>query len=150
MNFQGKSCKALFTILMADDDSDDRFLMARAFQELDMDVGLRFVRDGEELMHYLLRRGKYAKSGSAPQPGLIFLDLNMPKKGGREVLVEIRTDPKLRELPVVVWTTSNHEEDMAFCLEAGASSFVTKPHSYTELLKAIRVVIIQWLPLAAR
>ena len=148
MNSQNKRYKETsLTILMAEDDPDDRFLITRAFHELDIDAVLCFVEDGEELMHYLFHNDKPADSDCSQPPALILLDLNMPKKDGREVLLEIRANPHFRELPVVVWTTSDHEEDMTFCHENGANSYVTKPHSYTDLVETVRTVISQWLPL---
>ena len=146
MNYQKESSKGSFTILMAEDDPDDRLLAARAFKELGLEVTLRFVEDGEELMHYLFGIGKHASSEDSPRPGLIFLDLNMPKKNGREALKEIRSTPHLRELPIVIWTTSSHKADKIFCRKAGASSYIIKPYSYAELVETMRNVIMKWLP----
>src|SRR5215203_6044130 len=100
-----KSSKPI-TILMADDDPDDRQLTKEAFEEARLANDLRFVEDGEELMDYLCRRGKYADPASSPRPALLLLDLNMPKKDGREALKEIKADPQLRQIRVVVLTTS--------------------------------------------
>ena len=94
------------TILLADDDADDRMMAADALEESRLANDLKFVEDGEELMDYLHRRGKYAEPNAAPRPGLILLDLNMPKKDGREALREIKAEPELRSIPVVVLTTS--------------------------------------------
>ena len=148
MNAQEQRSAGSFTILMAEDDPDDRFLVARAFQELRVDATLRFVENGEELMHYLFGIGKHADSEASPRPGLILLDLNMPKKNGREVLKEIRLVPEFRELPIIIWTTSNHKEDRVLCHKAGATSYVTKPYSYEELVDEIRTVVKRWLPSA--
>jgi CheY-like chemotaxis protein len=92
-------------ILMAEDDPDDRFLMDQALAETGLCVDLRSVENGEELVHYLLRSGKFADPKFSLRPGLIFLDLNMPKKDDRQALVEIEADPELREIPVATWTT---------------------------------------------
>src|SRR5947209_16514798 len=100
------------TILMADDDPDDRLMAREAFQEARLANDLRFVEDGAELLDYLRRRGKYADPASSPRPGLILLDLNMPRKDGREALGEIKADPSLRNIRVVVLTTSKAEEDI--------------------------------------
>ncbi len=137
------------TILVAEDDPDDRFLMGRAFRELDIRAILRFVGDGEELMRYLGGddAGGDSEESFSP-PGLLLLDLNMPKKDGREALLAIRSNPRFRDLSIVVWTTSNRAVDKAFCKENGASSYVTKPHTYTELVKAIQKVVSEWLPLS--
>jgi CheY-like chemotaxis protein len=149
MNFQNQGRVMPLTILVAEDDPDDRFLMGRAFRELDIRAVLRFVGDGEELMHYLAG----GDAGRDPEerfstPSLLFLDLNMPKKDGREVLLAIRSNPRFQDLSIVIWTTSNHAADKAFCEENGATSYVTKPHTYTELVKAIQKIVSEWLPLS--
>ncbi len=147
MNSPNKGRDPSLTILMAEDDPDDRFLIARAFKELRSNALLHFVKDGEELMQYLRDSGGNSVASDAlPPPALLLLDLNMPKKDGREALTEIRANPKFLELPVVVWTTSSHEEDIHFCYERGANSYVTKPHSYQDLLNAIRKIVEEWLP----
>ena len=118
-------------ILIAEDDADDRLLLEVAFDGFDDSFELRFVQNGEELMEYLHHRGEYAKS-MPPKPGLILLDLNMPKKDGREVLVEIRRRADHEDVPLVVWTTSSTEEDFWLCGEAGADGYVTNPCSFLE------------------
>jgi CheY-like chemotaxis protein len=100
------------TILMADDDPDDRLLLQEAWEENRLANVLHFVEDGEALMDYLHRRGRYTSLINEPLPGLILLDLNMPKKDGREALRELKADPHLRRIPVVVLTTSKAEEDI--------------------------------------
>jgi CheY-like chemotaxis protein len=146
MNLQNKMYDPSLTILMAEDDADDRFLMSRAFRQLGMDKALQFVTDGEELMAYLNSCGNSSDKESLSLPALLFLDLNMPRKDGREALKEIRANPNFRDLPVVVWTTSRHEEDIAFCHVNGASSYATKPHGYEELVVTIRNILNEWLP----
>ena len=132
-----------FTILMADDDPDDRFLMEQAFLEIGTGEDLRFVEDGEELMQYLRRSGKYA-GADLPPPVLIFLDLNMPKKDGREALVEIKTDPDLQNIPVVIWTTSDEVEDKIQCQIAGADVFVTKPVNHGDLVNSVKTLVTKF------
>ncbi|HEX4383612.1 MAG TPA: response regulator, partial [Myxococcales bacterium] len=110
-------------ILMADDDEDDRLNTAEAFREHHLANDFHTVNDGEELMQFLRRQGKYA---GAPRPGLILLDLNMPRKDGREALREIKGDPALRSIPVVILTTSREEEDILRTYDLGANSFVSK------------------------
>src|SRR5215510_3075528 len=100
------------TILMADDDADDREMTREAFEESRLANDLRFVEDGVELLDYLQRRGKYADPTTSPRPGLILLDLNMPRKDGREALREIKADPNLKNIRVVVLTTSKADEDI--------------------------------------
>jgi CheY-like chemotaxis protein len=131
---------------MAEDDPDDRLFIEQAFRDLQIAGQLHFVDNGEELMNFLRRRGIYSDPNRSPRPVLILLDLNMPKKDGRQCLKEIKSDAKLQSIPVVVWTTSNLEEDIARCNEAGADSFITKPASYPGLLEAIREIGMRWLP----
>src|SRR5436305_653804 len=115
------------TILMAEDDADDRQMTKEAFEESHLANDLRFVVDGVELMDYLCRRGKYSEPASSPRPGLILLDLNMPRKDGREALTEIKADPRLRTIRVVILTTSKAEEDILRSYNLSASSYITKP-----------------------
>ncbi len=102
-----------FTILVADDDPDDRFLLGEAFEEIQGAGERHFVEDGEQLMNYLYRQGEYTDPVLSPQAGLIFLDLNMPKKNGRQALAEIKATRHLKKIPVIVWSTSSSEEDEA-------------------------------------
>lgn len=132
------------TILMADDDPDDRLLAQNAFKVSRLANDLRLVVDGEELMDYLRRRGKYADPELSPRPGLILLDLNMPRKDGREALAEIKADPDLQTIPVVVLTTSKADEDIYRSYAVGASSFITKPVSFEGLVDVIRTVGHYW------
>lgn len=131
-------------ILMADDDPDDRMMAEKALREARLKNGLFFVEDGEELMDYLLNRGKYADAMLYPKPGLILLDLNMPKKDGREALREIKADPKLRHIPVVVLTTSKAEEDILRTYNLGVNSYITKPVSFQGLASAMRILDAYW------
>jgi CheY-like chemotaxis protein len=132
------------TVLMAEDDPDDRFLMEQALGELGTCVDLHFVEDGEELMHYLRHRGNYADPTASPRPALIVLDLNLPKKDGRKALLEIKADPDLQRLPVAIWTTSDEEEDKIQCKKAGADVYLTKPASYTELVDRVRRLVTRY------
>ena len=131
-------------ILMADDDPDDRLLAERALHEYRLKNGIRFVGDGEELMDYLHRRGKYAAPGAAPTPGLILLDLNMPRKDGREALAEIKRDPVLHKIPVVVLTTSQAEEDIVRAYDLGVNSYITKPVTFQGLAEIMKTLSIYW------
>jgi CheY-like chemotaxis protein len=132
-------------ILMADDDADDRMLTRDALEESRVLNELRFVEDGEELMEYLTRKGKYADAKDSPRPGLILLDLNMPKKDGREALKEIKSDPNLRRIPVVIMTTSKAEEDVFRSYDFGASSFITKPVTFDRLVELMRTLGEYWV-----
>ena len=125
------------TILIVDDDTEDRMMMADAFAECHIANPLRFVENGEQLMDYLYQRGAYADPASAPRPGLIILDLNMPRKDGRKALQEIKSDPRLRHIPVVVLTTSKAEQDVYRSYDMGVNSFITKPVTLTGLLEVV-------------
>jgi two-component system response regulator len=133
------------TILMADDDADDRQLTRDAFAESRLANDLRFVVDGEELLDYLKRRGRFADPAAAPRPGLILLDLNMPKKDGREALAEIKADPELRNIRVVVMTTSQAEEDIIRTYDLSAASFISKPVTFEGLVDVIKTLGKYWL-----
>lgn len=133
------------TILMADDDPDDRQMTREAFEESRLANDLRFVEDGVELMDYLCRRNQYAEPDSSPRPGLILLDLNMPKKDGRQALSEIKAHPQLRNIRVVVMTTSKAEEDILRTYDLGASSYVTKPVTFAALVDVISTMGRYWL-----
>jgi CheY-like chemotaxis protein len=132
-------------ILLADDDEEDRMLAADAMHASRVANDLRFVEDGEELLDYLYKRGRYAAADAAPTPGLILLDLNMPRKDGREALREIKVDPDLRRIPVVVLTTSKAEEDIYRTYDLGANSFITKPVSFEGLVSVMRDIGRYWI-----
>ena len=131
-------------LLLADDDSDDRLLVKDAMTESGWSPDLRWVTDGVELLDYLFHRGKFATAESAPTPGLILLDLNMPRKDGREALREIKADPTLRRIPVVVLTTSNADTDIAKTYDLGANSFISKPMAFDSLVAVIRSLSQYW------
>lgn len=135
----------LVTILMADDDPDDRLLVGDAFAEIRLENPLDFVGDGIELMDYLHRRGAYTHLAGTPLPGLVLLDLNMPRKNGREALNEIKQDEKLRKIPIVILTTSKAEEDLLASYNLGANSFIVKPVTFDKLVEVIRAVTDYWL-----
>lgn len=131
------------TILMADDDPDDRILTQEALMENKLANDLHFVEDGEELIDFLKKRGKY-ENQDVPRPGLILLDLNMPKKDGREALSEIKSDPELRSIPVIVLTTSKAEEDIVKSYDLGVSSFISKPVTFDDLVKVAKAIGEYW------
>jgi two-component system, response regulator len=132
-------------ILMADDDADDRLLAKDALTECQLANDLHFVENGEELMDYLKHRGKYATADIAPRPSLILLDLNMPRKDGREALREIKSDPELRRIPVVVLTTSKADTDISRIYELGANSFISKPVTFDSLVNVMKVLGRYWI-----
>ncbi len=124
-------------ILLAEDDPDDIYLIGEAIAECGFDSRICIAQDGEELLDYLYHRGKFVNPQDAPRPDLILLDLNMPRKDGREALEEIKADLNLRTIPVVVLTTSKSDEDLLITYDLGASGFVTKPVSFSGLRDSI-------------
>jgi CheY-like chemotaxis protein len=143
-----KTGSRLPMILIAEDDEDDRQWVKEALIESRVTTDLRFVVDGEELMDFLFHRGKYAGTASLVYPGLILLDLNMPKKDGREALKEIKADPRLRHIPVVILTTSRAEEDVFRTYNLGANTVIHKPVSYQGLIQIMRSLAHYWFEIA--
>lgn len=135
------------TILIADDDIEDQMLLADAFGESQLINDLRFVDDGEQLLEYLRQQGRYADPATAPRPGVILLDLNMPRKDGREALQEIKADPTLRQIPIIVLTTSWAEEDIFRSYDLGVNSFITKPVTFGGLVEVLHMVRKYWFEL---
>lgn len=137
------------TILLADDSEDDRLLTRMALEESLVANDLRMVEDGEELMAYLKREGQYADPKNSPTPGLILLDLNMPRKDGREALQEIKADPRLRRIPIVALTTSEDEDDIIRSYDLGVSSFITKPVSFGALVEVMKGFGRYWIEIVS-
>jgi CheY-like chemotaxis protein len=142
----GKPC----TILMADDDAEDCMLVREALRENGRPHELAFVRDGEELLDYLCRRGEYQGAKDLPRPDLILLDLKMPKKDGREALRELKTNPRFRQIPVVVLTTSTDRDDIGFCYDMGVNSYITKPVTFRGLVQLMDTLGRYWLEVVER
>ena len=132
------------TIIMADDDPDDRELAKEAFEECRLANQLQCVEDGEELLDYLCRRGRFEHLSEAPLPALILLDLNMPRKDGREALKEIKSHPDLKRIPIVVLTTSKAEEDILRTYDLGVNSYITKPVTFESLVDTVKVLGKYW------
>lgn len=140
------SHKIPITILVCDDDEDDRLMTQQALQDAHISNTVRFVEDGEQCLDYLYQRGKYGgEQGLAPRPGLILLDLNMPKIDGREVLKAIKGDPHFKDIPVVVLSTSSTDQDVARSYQLGVNSFITKPVTFSGLVDAMNVLGRYWL-----
>lgn len=138
--------KIPITILICDDDEDDRMLTQQALEDAHISNDLRFVEDGEQLLDYLHQRGEYAgETGAAPRPGLILLDLNMPKMDGREALQVIKGDPTLVDIPIVILTTSGLDADVIRSYRLGVNSFITKPVTFSGLVEAMNVLGRYWL-----
>jgi two-component system, response regulator len=131
-------------ILMADDDEDDVLLTQKALQKGRLLNPLYTVRDGEELLDYLLHRGDFTDETNSPRPGLILLDLNMPKKDGREALKEIKSHADLKDIPIVVFTTSKAEEDIYRSYKLGVNSFITKPVTFESLIEVMQMLGRYW------
>lgn len=132
------------SIIIADDDADDQMMLKEAFHECNVKSPIFFVNDGDELIHCLRNPNEYIGKTDCPI-GLIFLDLNMPRRDGREVLKEIKSDPKLKDLPIIVFTTSKEDSDISSTYSLGVNSFITKPVSFESLLKIIQSVKSYWL-----
>ncbi|HEY0923956.1 response regulator [Rheinheimera pacifica] len=133
------------TILMADDDEDDRLLTQDALRESRVLNSLYCVEDGVELLEYLRKEGKYATGVPCPRPSLILLDLNMPRMDGREALHNIKNDDNLRGIPIVILTTSKQEEDMVRGYNLGAASYITKPVNFEGLVELMRTLGKYWV-----
>lgn len=132
------------TILMADDDADDRLLTADALKEARLINDIRFVENGEELLDYLRRQGKFAPPADCPRPGMILLDLNMPRKDGRAVLQELKQDNDLRTIPVIVLTTSKDDEDVYRSYDLGVNSYIVKPVTFEALVDILQTLEKYW------
>lgn len=131
-------------VLMADDDPDDREVAADAFAVANPNSELRFVKDGQELLDYLRRGDEDGGAERSRPPDVILLDLNMPKVTGAEALSEIKSDPALRAIPVVVFTTSRREEDVLDSYDRGANSYISKPTSFQDLVSAMGAFRRYW------
>jgi len=131
------------SVLLADDDPDDCRLTMEAFRAAQIDNPMQFVEDGEVLLDYLKGRDRYAAT-APPLPGLILLDLNMPRVDGREALAQIKSDPTLKHIPVVVLTTSSAEVDVARAYQAGCNSFIQKPGSFGALVEIASTLGRYW------
>lgn len=137
------TAKDSIVILMADDDDDDYVLTQKALKESKLLNTLIRVNDGEELLDYLLRKGEYNEENSV-RPGVILLDLNMPRMDGREALREIKTNPAISNIPIVVFTTSKAEEDIFKSYQLGVNSFITKPVTFENLIKVMKTLGKYW------
>lgn len=136
-----------YCILIADDDIDDQYMMRQAFASINLKYNVKTVSDGVELLDYLNRTGKY-KDTDILIPKVILLDLNMPKKDGRECLKKIKENPKFKAIPIIIYSTSSNPDDITYAYENGASSYITKPYSYQELVQIMDVFKQYWLNIA--
>ena len=131
-------------ILIAEDDEEDREIIKEALDDCKFANDRIFVSDGEELMDYLLHKGRYTNTTLYPIPGIVLLDLNMPRKDGRQALAEIKSNPELRKIPVIVLTTSKEEEDIIKTYKLGVNSFVIKPVTYGALVEVMKSIGNYW------
>lgn len=145
MNYNKKN----FTLLIANDDEDTRFLMQEAMREVQLAIKIEFVEDGEQVLDYLYRRGEYADSSNWHQPDLILLDLNMPRLDGRETLSSIRSDPDLQQIPVAIFTTSHSSGDILLCYRLGANSFISKPVTFEGLVEVMKTLSQYWFEIVS-
>ena len=140
--------KQAFTILIADDDEEDRMMAEEALEESQFNSKMRFAMDGEEVMDYLNNRGRFSNKKENPIPELILLDLNMPKKDGWEVIAEIKKDKRLRSIPIVVLTTSNADADIRETYNLGVNSYITKPVTFAGFVEAMKSMKRYWFEVA--
>lgn len=133
-----------YCILIADDDNDDLHIIKQAFSKINFHENIQTVNDGAELFDYLHKKGKY-KTAAFPVPKIIMLDLNMPKKDGRECLKELKQNPLTKRTPIIIYSTSSNPEDIHYAYDNGANSYIVKPYSYQELLKIMEIVKQYWL-----
>jgi CheY-like chemotaxis protein len=136
--------KEKVVILMADDDEDDIMLTKKALKKSHLLNRLISVKDGAELIDYLFKKGRFANSADAIRPGLILLDLNMPRKDGREALQEIKSHPGFKDIPIIVFTTSKAEEDIYRSYQLGVNSFITKPVTFEKLIEVVSTLGKYW------
>ena len=134
-------------VLIADDDTDDCLIIMEAWEESGIGNELRFVQDGHELMNYLYHRRQFSAPERSPRPGLILLDILMPKKNGLEALTEIKADPELKDIPIIVLSTSQSPKEASEAYALGAYGFVTKPWTFPDYLNVMRDVRQAWLDL---
>lgn len=135
-------------LVMVDDDEDDCILVEAALHEVLFKCDFHCVEDGLEMMAYLNRSGRYRDPAVSPRPDIILLDLNMPKMNGREVLQKVKTDPRFRSIPVIILTTSREEDDISFCYDLCANTYIVKQPSFEGLVSSIRAIKEYWLDTA--
>jgi len=143
-----KGIKETIPILLVEDDEDDIKLTQRAFRKGRILNKMYVVRDGEEAIEFLKHTGRYTNQADAPRPGIILLDLNMPRMDGRAVLRIVKQDKQLHKIPIIVLTTSDSYKDVVESYEQGANTFVTKPLEFDKFLNAVTTLGRFWLSIA--
>ncbi len=141
--------KNTITILMAEDDPDDRLIIKDAFEEAQVCNTIHYVEDGEELLDYLYSRGKYTWPNNTLRPGIILLDLNLPKISGKDALKEIKSNLNLRRIPIVIMSTSKREEDIRLMYDMGVNSYINKPNNFALLVEIVRTLSKYWFEIVA-
>lgn len=136
--------KNAITILMAEDDPDDRLIIKDAFEEAHVCNTIHYVEDGEELLDYLYSRGKYSWPNNTLQPGIILLDLNLPKMSGQDAVREIKSNLNLRRIPIVIMSTSKRDEDIRLMYDMGVNSYINKPNNFALLVEIVRSLSKYW------
>jgi len=144
MGIMTTKLNGLHPIIIAEDDEDDYLLTIEALKEAGVDTKIKWVKDGEELMNYLEPIGASQKQTRAEFPSLILLDLNMPRKDGREVLYEIKKSDTLRKIPVIVLTTSKADTDISHAYDLGVNSYIQKPVRFNEFVEVVKVLSNYW------
>lgn len=139
----------IFTILMANDDEDARFLVLEALREVKLAIRIECVENGEQVLDYLYSRGKYAGTSNWYRPDLILLDLNMPRLDGREALTLIKSDPDLKQIPIAILTTSHSSGDILLCYRLGANSFISKPVTFEGLVEVMKTLCHYWFEIVS-
>jgi CheY-like chemotaxis protein len=140
--------KPMHAILLVEDNPADIKITQRALRESDLSVDLIVLRDGEEALDYLLRRGQYADDPTWRNPDLILLDLNLPRLSGQELLTRIRAEADLNTVPVIVLTTSHRQEDVEAVYAAGANTYIEKPQDFTRFVQVLQTIQRYWLEMA--
>ncbi len=136
-------------VLLVDDNKADQVFIQRVFDHTDINNDLFFVNDGVEAMEYLRREGKYSDLKNSPKPDMILLDIKMPRMNGKEVLKELKTDPVLKTLPVIMLSTSDHDNDIIESYDFGANAYITKPVGFDKFIDAVKTLKRFWLQIAA-
>jgi CheY-like chemotaxis protein len=134
-----------FDILLVEDNPADVEITIEAFRRSHKGNRVFVCRDGEEALDFLFRRSQFARAGAAPRPDLILLDLNLPKKNGAEVLEQVKINLNMKDIPVVILTTSDRDEDVSRCYKVGANSYLTKPVQFDDCLKLVEQIQQYWL-----
>lgn len=131
-------------ILLVEDNPDDVEITKRALEEGKVRNTLYVVRDGQEALDFLYHQGEYVDESKAPRPGLILLDIRLPKIDGIEVLGRLKSDPNFRKIPIIMLTVSDNDEDINKCYDLGANSYIVKPVEFDKFVQAMKSLYLYW------